>query len=104
MIQYTLPHALKRSSKAELEGFHTLTVKFFVDRKPHPRDILARIQCPINLIHCGGDIAYQMNYVEELRDALQGAGRNVRVSQIADAPHFGCVTHPDQCVYFLYSL
>ncbi|KAF9528440.1 Alpha/Beta hydrolase protein [Crepidotus variabilis] len=96
MIQYTLPAALKRSSREELEAFHTLTVKFFVDRRPHPREVLAQIKCPVNLIHCGGDIAYPMNYVEELRDALKGAGIDVRISQIADAPHFGCVTHPDQ--------
>lgn len=96
LIQYTLPHVMKRSSPEELDGFHTLTVKFFVDRKPHSRDLLQRIKCPIYLLHCGGDIAYEMKYVEELHDVLQGAGLHVRVADIQDAPHFGCVTHPDQ--------
>ena len=87
---------MQRSSPEELEGFHTLTVKFFVDRKPHTHQLLQKISCPIYLVHCGSDIAYEMKDVEELRDALQGAGLQVRVADIENAPHFGCVTHPDQ--------
>ena len=87
---------MKRSSTEELEGFHTLTVKFFTDRKPHSRQLLQRIKCPIYLVHCGSDIAYEMIYVEELRDALQDAGLQVRVADIDGAPHFGCVTHSEE--------
>lgn len=95
---------MQRSSPEELEAFHTLTVKFFIDRKPHPRNMLQKIKCPIYLVHCGSDIAYEMKYVEELRDTLQGANLNVRVADIEGAPHFGCVTHPDQSVYLFYNL
>jgi hypothetical protein len=88
-----------------LEAFHTTTVKFFVDRKPHSRRNLQNVKSPIHLVHCGADIAYEIGYVEELRDALDGAGLDVRISQVAGAPHFGCVTHPEQyvCPAFLCS-
>jgi pimeloyl-ACP methyl ester carboxylesterase len=98
LLQYTLPLAVKRSSREELEAFHTITVKFFVDRKPHSRRNLQNVKSPIHLVHCGADIAYEIGDVEELRDALEGAGLDVRISQVEGAPHFGCVTHPEKYV------
>jgi len=64
---------------------------------------LQHIKCPIHLVHSGGDIAYPLEYVEELRDALQGAGLDVRLSQVQDAAHFGCVTHPEPYVFLYYT-
>ncbi len=75
-----------------------MTVKIFVDRKPHPPRVLQNIKCPIHLVHSGGDIAYGLNYVEELRDHLQAANLDVQLSQIPGAPHFGSVTHPEPYV------
>jgi len=98
LVQYIVPHLAKRSSPEELEGVHTATVKIFVDRKPHPLRALQNIKCPIHLVHCGSDIAYDLSYVEELRDHLKTADLDVQVSQIPGAPHFGSVTHPEPYV------
>ncbi|KAF6764083.1 Alpha/Beta hydrolase protein [Ephemerocybe angulata] len=93
-IQLTVPDAMRNWTKGRLEELHTVSVKFFCDRKPHPPALLQRVQCPINLIHCGADIAYPIDFTEELFDRMQGAGLNVRLSCVADAPHFGSVTKP----------
>lgn len=93
MIQLTLPDALHNWSRDRLEMFHTVSVKFFCDRKPHPPALLKQIQCPITLVNCSADIAYPIEYAQELLSRLQGAGLNARLLSVMDAPHFGTVTH-----------
>lgn len=83
-------------------AFHTVSVDFFVDRKPHDLAQLRQIECPVHLIHCGGDVAYPLHYVEELRSRLASAGLQPRVSQVKDAPHFGNVTHSEEWVAVVY--
>ncbi|CAA7264279.1 unnamed protein product [Cyclocybe aegerita] len=95
LVQYTVPQGMKNWSSQHFEEFHTVSVKFFIDRKPHPREVLSTIKTPIHLVHCGGDIAYPIHYAEELRDALKDAGVDVRLSQVEAAPHFGNVTHSE---------
>ncbi|KAI4516996.1 Alpha/Beta hydrolase protein [Schizophyllum commune] len=88
--------AVKNWTPKGFNCMYELTVNFFICRSPHPRDALARIRCPVQIIHCEGDIAYPLEYAQELRDHLQAAGVDVRLSSIGrDAPHFGSVTHPD---------
>ena len=94
MIQMTVPDALRNWTHERLEQFHTVSVKFFCDRKPHTIEQIQRVKCPITLVHCGADIAYPVHFTEELRDRLQGAGMDVKLSCIPDAPHFGSVTNP----------
>lgn len=77
-------------------ALRTVSVDFFVDRKPHDLAQLRQIECPVHLIHCGGDVAYPLHYVEELRDRLVSVGLHPRVSQVKDAPHFGSVTHSEE--------
>lgn len=72
-----------------------MSVDFFIDRKPHPLAVLKKVMCPINLIHCGGDIAYPLHYAEELRDRMEAAGLDVRISHNPGAAHFGTITHPE---------
>ncbi|KAF9475136.1 alpha/beta-hydrolase [Pholiota conissans] len=95
VVQYTVPRVVVLWSPENFEAFHTISVKFFVERSPCPPEKLKKITCPVNLIHCAEDIAYPMPLVEEIRDRLEEAGVDVRISQIPDAPHFGCVTHPE---------
>ena len=98
MIQLTLPDALRNWSRDRLEMFHTVSVKFFCDRQPHSPALLQRIKCPLTLIHCGADIAYPIEYAQELHDRIQGAGLDVRLLAVKDAPHFGSVTHSAEYV------
>jgi pimeloyl-ACP methyl ester carboxylesterase len=84
--------------------FHTVSVKFFCDRKPHPPALLQRIQCPLTLINCSADIAYPIEFAQELHDRIQGAGLNVTLLTVKDAPHFGTVTHSSEYVNFVLTL
>ncbi|KAJ2926625.1 hypothetical protein H1R20_g10447, partial [Candolleomyces eurysporus] len=93
MIQLTVPDALRNWTRDRLEMLHTVSVKFFCDRKPHSPALLKQIECPITLIHCGADIAYPITYAQELLDRLEDAGLNARLLSVKDAPHFGTVTH-----------
>ncbi|KAF8155559.1 Alpha/Beta hydrolase protein [Crassisporium funariophilum] len=96
LTQATLPRSMRNWSSEHFEEFHTVSVKFFTDRKPHSLEVLRGVKCPILLVHCGGDIAYPFHYVEELRHRMEDAGLNVQVTQVPDAAHFGSVTHPDE--------
>ncbi|KAF8965052.1 Alpha/Beta hydrolase protein [Flammula alnicola] len=100
MVQYTLPRALRIWSPEHFDELHTVSVKFFLDRQPHPTSDLKRINCPVHLIHCSEDIAYPLYFMEEIRDSMAKAGLEVRLSQVPDAPHFGCVTHPEAYAAF----
>ncbi|TFK38041.1 Alpha/Beta hydrolase protein [Crucibulum laeve] len=93
LVKHALPQVLKQWTPDRFDEVHTVAVKFFCDRHPHPRSSLEKVVSPIRLIHCGGDIAYPFNYAEELQQALEDAGVDVELSQVAEAPHFGSVTH-----------
>ncbi|KAF8155557.1 Alpha/Beta hydrolase protein [Crassisporium funariophilum] len=94
--QATIPRNLRNWSLEHFEEFHTVSVKFFTDQKPHSLEALQRVTCPILLVHCGDDIAYPIHFVEDLRRRMEDAGLNVQVTQVPDAAHFGSVTHPDE--------
>jgi pimeloyl-ACP methyl ester carboxylesterase len=93
MTTRTLPQGMKNWGPNNLEEFHTVSVKFFTDRKPYPRSSLAKISCPVKLVHCSGDIAYPVKYAEEVLEALQGAGVDVQLIIVEEASHYGNVTH-----------
>lgn len=96
LIKSAVPQAKKNWDNHNLDAYYEVSVGFFIHRKPHPRDTLAKVRCPVLLVHCGGDIAYPFHYATELADALKGAGVDVTVRAIPDACHFGSVTHPKQ--------
>ncbi|KAF4618668.1 hypothetical protein D9613_010124 [Agrocybe pediades] len=102
LIQSTMPKAMVNWSPEHFEEYHTISVKFFTDRKPHPLHVLQGIKCPIQILQCGQDIAYPVEFAEELRDRLSEAGVDVRLTQVVDAPHFGCVTNPEEINENLY--
>ncbi|KAF8889587.1 Alpha/Beta hydrolase protein [Infundibulicybe gibba] len=92
----TIPQAMRNWPPSKIDEMHTVSVKFFADRKPHPRSSLEKVVCPLTLIHCAGDIAYPIQYAQEFLDALHDAGVNARMHVIDDACHFGSVTHPKE--------
>jgi dienelactone hydrolase len=78
------------------EDFHTACVKFLSDRQPYPRSALANIMCPVNMVHCSGDIAYRFAGVEALKNRLEEAGVDVQLNIVKDSSHFGSVAHARQ--------
>ncbi|TFK21826.1 alpha/beta-hydrolase [Coprinopsis marcescibilis] len=93
MTQIAVKLAMKHAAGEKVEQQHTITVKFFQDRKPHPIEVLQRVKTPISLIHCGADIAYPIEFAEELHQRLEKAGLNARLVSVPGAPHFGSITH-----------
>ncbi|KAJ7800387.1 Alpha/Beta hydrolase protein [Mycena olivaceomarginata] len=78
-----VPHALKNWGKSKLDEYRIATVDFFVKRTAQTAANVRKIKCPIKLLHCGADIAYAIEYTEEL-------------IEIVGAFHFGNVSHPKE--------
>ena len=78
----------------KFENMHMATVKFLTERKSHSTAALSKIQCPIKLIACAQDVAYDVNYYEEFCLQLKNALVDVSLD-VVDAPHFGTVTRSD---------
>ncbi|KAG5640142.1 hypothetical protein DXG03_000947, partial [Asterophora parasitica] len=91
--EYSLPRAMRNSNRDRLEKFHTASVKFFVDRVPHSLKKLSRVKCPVQLVQCGGDVAYPITFAQELLQRLLDAGLDTELSVVEGAPNFGTVTH-----------
>ncbi|KAF8652357.1 hypothetical protein AX16_004387 [Volvariella volvacea WC 439] len=102
LIACTYPRALINWAPGKFEELHSVSVKFFKNRKPHPPSLLRRIQCPVNLIHCTNDIAYPLFHVEVLRDRLQGADVDAQISIVEGASHFGHISHAREINSLLY--
>ena len=86
-------------AREQLDELHTVSVKFFLDRRSHSVASLKNIACPVYLVHCAEDVAYSLEMSEEICAYMKTAGIDARVSQIADAPQIGCATHPEPCVW-----
>ncbi|KAJ6587276.1 Alpha/Beta hydrolase protein [Mycena sp. CBHHK59/15] len=91
-----------RNWSTDFDTFHTVTVKFFTNRDPHPVSSLSRVRCPITLIHCSADVAYPIEYCNELLELMKSAQLDVNVQVIDGAPHFGSVTHPKEMNALLF--
>ncbi|KAJ7120267.1 hypothetical protein C8R44DRAFT_877706 [Mycena epipterygia] len=81
---------------------HIVSVKFFLNREPYSVTKLSRVRCPIILVHCSEDVAYPINYSEELLDLLHSAALDAKIYSIDGAPHFGNVTHSKEINALLY--
>ncbi|KAJ6592575.1 Alpha/Beta hydrolase protein [Mycena capillaripes] len=75
---------------------HAVTTEIFLNRKPHSVEILARVRCPVALVHCSEDIVYQIHHAEELLDVMQRAGVDAELYTIDGAPHYGNATHIEE--------
>lgn len=81
-----------------LEELRAASVTFFVSGQPHTASEFKRVKCPVHLVHCGGDIAYSLECVEEIQNLFEKVGKSVQLTQVPDAPHFGPVTHREEYV------
>lgn len=86
----------KRWGPERFEEFHSLNVKFFTEAKEQTTSALAKISCPVRLVHCSNDIAYPLDLDEGLFNRLKTAGVDVKLLQVSGATHFGCFTHPKE--------
>ena len=93
VVGLALDDALIHWKKANLDQLHTVSVKYFLDRAPHPIEVLRNIKCPITLVQSGADIAYPIELTQELLARLEEAGVDARIKVVKDAPHFATVTH-----------
>ncbi|KAJ7731906.1 Alpha/Beta hydrolase protein [Mycena maculata] len=96
LIAHTLPHALQNWGAKNLDEFHIVTLDFFTKRTAQTPDAVRKITCPVKLLHCGADIAYGVEYAEEVLKLLQENGVDVRLVQIPGAIHFGNVSNPKE--------
>lgn len=56
-------------------------------------DLSKQIKCLITLIHCAEDVAYPINYIQELQSQLREAGHtDVRLHQVS-GPHIGSLVN-----------
>lgn len=69
-------------------------VRVFLERQPFTKDHLKKIQCPVTIVHCADDVAYDLRAAEELKHVLDEAAVEVSLKEVP-GPHFGCVTHPE---------
>lgn len=81
-------------SPEKLKVTRILSVDWFLDRKPLSVESLAKINCPISLIHCADDIAYPIKSAQELQSLLQEAGRTDVFLYQVPGPHFGNFINP----------
>lgn len=93
-----LPQAMKNwvSAPGKFDVHQQVTVEFFVKRVPQPHSQLVKVKCPIVLIQCGDDIAYPVEYAEEVLQSMKNAALDVTLFQVNGAPHFGHLTHPKE--------
>ncbi|KAJ7075802.1 Alpha/Beta hydrolase protein [Mycena belliarum] len=94
LMRYGLPLAVRRlADPPEHREYYQSSVTFFTERT---RPTLSGIACPVQLIQCGGDIAYAGEYTVELFDALRAAGVDVRMHPVPGSPQWGNITHSAQ--------
>ncbi|KAJ6451822.1 Alpha/Beta hydrolase protein [Mycena vitilis] len=91
-----VPNALKNWGPKHLDEYRIATVDFFVKRTAQTAANVRKIRCPIKLIHCGADIAYAVEYTEEVHKLLRDNGVDARIVEIPGAIHFGNVSHPKE--------
>ncbi|KAJ7068556.1 Alpha/Beta hydrolase protein [Mycena amicta] len=88
-----VPHALKNWGPSKLDEYRIATVDFFINRKAQTAAAVSRIRCPIKLVHCGADIAYAIEYTQEVCTLLRTNGVDVQIVEVPGAIHFGNVSN-----------
>ncbi|KAF8162449.1 Alpha/Beta hydrolase protein [Mycena galopus ATCC 62051] len=91
-----VPNALKNWGRTKLIEYRIATVDFFVKRTAQTPANISKIKCPIKLLHCGADIAYAIEYTEEVLKLLQDNGVDAELIEIPGATHFGNVSNPKE--------
>ncbi|KAJ6545684.1 Alpha/Beta hydrolase protein [Mycena capillaripes] len=100
----TVPTAIKNWGLEHFDVLRAVNTRFFLNRKPHSQAVetLARVGCPVALVHCSADVAYPRHHAEELLDLMQSAGVDAQLLTIDGAPHFGNITHFEETNELLY--
>jgi pimeloyl-ACP methyl ester carboxylesterase len=84
---------LKNWGPTRLDEYRIATVDFFTKRKAQTPEAVRKIKCPVKLLHCGADIAYAIEYTEEVLKLLQENGVKAQLVEIPGAIHFGNVSN-----------
>ncbi|KAJ7362598.1 Alpha/Beta hydrolase protein [Mycena albidolilacea] len=93
LVTNAIPHAIRNWAPQNFDLFQAVTMKFYMNRIPHSVESLARIRCPVAIVHCSEDIAYPIHHAEELLNLMLCAGIDAQLVSIEDAPHCGNITH-----------
>ncbi|KAF7290836.1 AB hydrolase-1 domain-containing protein [Mycena indigotica] len=100
VINIALGMVKRHQTAANLDAYERTTVSFFTERSP---PTLRGIACPVLLVHCGQDIAYDRAGTEALREAMLQAGvESVRLEDVPEAPQWGHITHPKEVNQLIY--
>ncbi|KAJ6528259.1 Alpha/Beta hydrolase protein [Mycena vulgaris] len=90
LVKHVLEGALRNWAPPKLTEYHTISVAFFTARAP---PTLRGIACPVQLVHCGADIAYPRAGTEALLRALRAVGADARMLDIPEAVQWANITH-----------
>ncbi|KAJ6488737.1 Alpha/Beta hydrolase protein [Mycena sanguinolenta] len=96
ILRVSTPFMAAQWGVNSLDDFHSVSVDFFTQREAYTVDAMRNIDCPVRLVHCGADIAYDLSTTNQVADHLRTAGVSVDVVEVPGAPHFGATTHPKQ--------
>ncbi|KAJ7175796.1 Alpha/Beta hydrolase protein [Mycena filopes] len=94
LVARAVPFALKNWGPSKLVEYRIATVDFFTKRVAQPAEAVRKITCPVKLLHCGADIAYPIEYTEEVLKLLLANGVKAQLIEIPGALHFGNVSSP----------
>ncbi|KAJ6474767.1 Alpha/Beta hydrolase protein [Mycena sanguinolenta] len=83
-------------SENNLDVMYTVTVRCLENQAPPDAFALARVRCPVQLIHCAADLVYTRECAEELLATLRIAKIDAKLAVLKGAPHCGNATHPEQ--------
>ncbi|KAJ7778081.1 Alpha/Beta hydrolase protein [Mycena metata] len=96
LVARAVPFALKNWGPSKLNEYRIATVDFFVKRTAQTPAAIRKISCPVKLLHCGADIAYPIEYTEEVLKLMLENGVNAQLIEIPGALHFGNVSSPKE--------
>ncbi|KAJ4488698.1 Alpha/Beta hydrolase protein [Lentinula edodes] len=88
MTRVTYPIAMVRWNYHHLDQFRIMNLDFYLNRKSHPKSVLARIIGSVKLVHGSEDVAYPKSYAEEFLQQLEEAGVEASLLEVPGAPHY----------------
>ncbi|KAJ6582894.1 Alpha/Beta hydrolase protein [Mycena vulgaris] len=102
LVARTVPCGLKNWGPTKLQEYRIATVDFIIKRTAQPASAVSKITCPVKLVHCGADIAYAIEYSEEVLKLLKDNGVNAQLVEVPGAVHFGNVSNPKEINAHIY--
>ncbi|KAJ6487739.1 Alpha/Beta hydrolase protein, partial [Mycena sanguinolenta] len=96
LVKRAYPQAIKNWGPKNLVEYRIATLDFFTKREAQAPENVRKIKCPIKLLHCGADVAYDEESTHEVLKLMQDNGVNAELLVIEGADHFGNVSNPLQ--------